>query len=132
VLPPSLPPSRPPPRLLQIEREKRLVTFTYPLPPSLPPSLHSFSGSSWKKRRGASREYLRRLFRREGGWEEEEGREEGREEQEEEEEEEEEEEGREEEVTHLWYHGWRDFSIPAREDDEVVLGLAREAAERIR
>ena len=96
-----------------------MVTFTYPLPPSLPPSLPSSSTPSWKERRRASRDYPRRLFRREGGREEEEekGGEEGRE---------------EEEVKHVWYHGWRDFSIPLGEDDEVVLGLAREAAERIR
>ena len=35
-------------------------------------------------------------------------------------------------VRHHWYYGWRDFAVPGRKDDGLVLELAREAVGVIR
>lgn len=35
-------------------------------------------------------------------------------------------------MRHHWYYGWRDFAVPGRKDDGLVLELAREAVGVIR
>jgi hypothetical protein len=36
------------------------------------------------------------------------------------------------EVQHVWFYGWKDFAVPGKENDEVVLSLVAEAVQYIR